>query len=109
MGNNGSLIFASGNGMYQPISMTTQSLTTYCAGYQQNFTASQGGFGYCCNMSSIIPSTANITSTTTAGIVSENNGTCPPSANGYPGCNLNFFSDIALSNCSLTMVITIIV
>jgi hypothetical protein len=107
VGNNGSLIFASGNGMYQPISVTTQNLVTYCAGFQQDFTASRNGFGYCCNISSMIPYT--ITSTTTAGTVTENNGTCPPSANGYPGCYLNFFSSTAIASCALTMQVTIIV
>jgi hypothetical protein len=105
--NNGSLIFASGNGMYQPISMTSANAITYCAGYSQQYSLNQTGFGYVLNIVSNIGST--ITTSTTAGTVTENTGTCPPTANDYPGSTINFNSSVNITSCSLTMIITIII
>jgi hypothetical protein len=104
---NGSLIFASGNGMYQPISMTSSNQITYCAGYSQQYSLNQTGFGYVLNIVSNIGST--ITTSTTAGTVTENTGTCPPTSNDYPGSTINFNSSVAITSCALTMIINIIV
>jgi hypothetical protein len=52
---------------------------------------------------------STITTSTTAGTVTENTGTCPPTANNYPGSIINFNSSVNIASCTLTMVITIII
>jgi hypothetical protein len=87
--------------------MTSANQITYCAGYSQQYSLNQTGFGYVLNIVSNIGST--ITTSTIAGTVTENTGTCPPTANDYPGSTINFNSSVAIGSCSLTMVITIII
>jgi len=77
---NNSSFIGSGSGLYQPVSINSGTLITYCAGYSQNYTISGSGYGY---VLSLVNSNGVILSWSYSSTsITENTGNCPPTSAG---------------------------
>jgi hypothetical protein len=81
IGANGSFIFMNGIGISQGYTASSSNMITYCAGFQQNYSISAGSSAPQFSITSCIGGTP-AAPFFTSNQLSENNGTCPPSANG---------------------------
>jgi hypothetical protein len=81
---NNSFVLMSGTGINQPYTATSSNMITFCNGYQENYTISTTASSAQLSVINSIGATGSI-----GGFISnqltENNGTCPPTANALSG------------------------
>ena len=82
--NNGSFILMTGSGVSQGYTATSSTMITYCAGFQQNYTISAGATALILSVVNCIGATP-ATPIFQSNNLSENGGTCPPTANPLSG------------------------
>jgi len=84
IGANGSFILMTGTGINQGYTATSSNMITYCNGYQQDYTISAGANASILSVINCIGATPG-SAFFTSNMLSENDGFCPPRANGLSG------------------------
>ena len=80
-----SYFMMNGVGVKQPYQATSSNMITYCAGFQQNYSITATGIGVNLNTTTIVSGTPNGLPQFFSNDLTENNGTCPPTANPITG------------------------
>jgi hypothetical protein len=104
---NNSSFLGSGTGIYQPVSMNSGTLITYCSGNSQPYSIGGGGYGY---VLSLVNSNGGILSWSYSSTsITENTFPCPPVSSGSINYTytLNSTTDVP-SPCNVIMKLTII-
>ena len=84
IGANGSFLYMTGNGISQGYTATSSTMITYCAGFQQQYTISAGATASILSIINCIGGTP-ASPIFQSNQLTENNGTCPPTAFGLSG------------------------
>ena len=104
---NNSSFIGSGSGIYQPVSINSGTLQTYCSGSRQPYSISGGGYGY---VLSLVNSNGGILSwgySSTS--ITENTFNCPPTSSGSLNYTYTLNTTTPLpSACNVIMKLTII-
>jgi len=105
---NGSFIFATGNGVYQPYSGTSQTFVDYCSGAQNTHNISAGGGGYVMSVINTMGQTITWTiASNSVNSTSTQSGATPCPAVANPSSfttNYTITIPTAIASCSLTLV-----